>query len=129
MSFEPFAISIEIYLLYLLLLFLFKHILMRDFTKLAIWQRSRQLTLKVYAATKTLPKDEMFGIISQMRRSSSSVPTNIAEGCGRNSNPQLLHFLQIATGSLSELSYQLILSKDLLYLEISMYNELYAEAS
>ncbi len=74
---------------------------MRDFTKLAIWQRSHQLTLKVYSTTKLFPEEEMFGITSQMRRSSSSVPTNIAEGCGRNSNPQLLHFLQIACGSLS----------------------------
>jgi four helix bundle protein len=102
---------------------------MRDFTKLTIWQRSHQLTLKIYTVTKLFPKEEMFGIISQMRRSSSSVPTNIAEGCGRNSNPQLLHFLQIACGSLSELSYQLILSKDLFYLEINIFNELYTEAS
>ncbi len=102
---------------------------MRDFTKLTIWQRSHQLTLKIYSATKLFPREEMFGIISQMRRSSSSVPTNIAEGCGRNSNPQLLHFLQIATGSLSELSYQLILSKDLLYLEINIFNNLYTETS
>lgn len=100
---------------------------MRDFTKLVIWQRSHQLTLKVYAATKTYPKDEIFGITSQMRRSSSSVPTNIAEGCGRNSNPQFLHFLQISAGSLSELNYQFILSKDLFYLETNQFQELYNE--
>ncbi len=101
---------------------------MRDFTKLSIWQRSHHLTLKIYTATKTFPKEEIFGIVSQMRRSSSSIPTNIAEGCGRNSNTQLQHFLQIATGSLSELTYQLILSKDLLYLDISLYNEIHDEA-
>ncbi|HSQ44269.1 MAG TPA: four helix bundle protein [Ginsengibacter sp.] len=85
---------------------------MRNFQELTIWQRSHSLTLKVYSITNTFPKDELFGIISQMRRSSSSIPTNIAEGCGRNSNPEMKRFLIIATGSTSELEYQLILSKD-----------------
>ena len=61
---------------------------MRNFKELTIWQRSHSLALKVYSITNKFPKDELFGIISQMRRSSSSIPTNIAEGCGRNSNPR-----------------------------------------
>ena len=89
---------------------------MRDCQTLSIWQRSHQLTLATYKATSNFPKEELFGLTSQMRRASFSVPTNIAEGCGRNSNDQLSNFLQISLGSISELHYQLILSKDLLYL-------------
>ena len=89
---------------------------MRNFLNLEIWKRSHQLTLKIYRITKYFPKEEIFGLTSQMRRSSSSIPTNIAEGCGRNSNPEMKRFLIIATGSSSELEYHLILSKDLQYL-------------
>lgn len=100
---------------------------MRNFQDLSIWQRSHLLTLEIYSVTKKFPKEEMFGIISQMRRSSSSIPTNIAEGCGRNSNPEMKRFLTIATGSSSELEYQLILSKDLHYLPETTYKELQNE--
>jgi len=100
---------------------------MRNFQDLSIWQRSHLLTLKIYSVTKKFPKEEIFGVISQMRRSSSSIPTNIAEGCGRNSNPEMKRFLTIATGSSSELEYQLILSKDLQYLSETTYIELQNE--
>ncbi len=102
---------------------------MRDYTKLESWQRSHQLTLKIYLASKTFPKEEIFGLTSQMRRSSSSVPTNIAEGCGRNTNPQTRHFFDIALGSLSELQYQILLSKDLNYIPESLALKLLAEAN
>jgi four helix bundle protein len=100
---------------------------MRDFTKLVIWQRSHQLTLKVYQITKLFPKDELFGLSSQMRRSSSSIPTNIAEGTGRSTNPQLKHFLDISAASCSELQYQLILSKDLSYISEIIFDEMHKE--
>jgi four helix bundle protein len=100
---------------------------MRDFTKLVIWQRSHQLTLKVYQITKLFPKEELFGLSSQMRRSSSSIPTNIAEGTGRSTNPQLKHFLDISSASCSELQYQLILSKDLSYISEIVFDELHKE--
>ena len=100
---------------------------MRNFQELAIWQRSHLLTLRIYSISKGFPKDEMFGLTSQMRRSSSSIPTNIAEGCGRNSNPELNRFLVISAGSTSELQYQLILSKDLGYIIESIFKELYDE--
>ena len=94
---------------------------------LQIWKRSHQQTLKIYKSTKYFPKEELFGLTGQMRRSSSSVSTNIAEGCGRNSNPQLANFLQIATGSCSELQYQIILSKDLTYITEEVLKELDTE--
>ncbi len=101
--------------------------IMRNFQELTIWQRSHSLTLKIYSITIDFPKDEMFGLISQMRRSSASIPTNIAEGCGRNSNPELNRFFVIAGGSTSELQYQLILSKDLGYIIESVFKELHDE--
>ena len=100
---------------------------MRNFQELGIWIKSHALTLKIYSATKSFPKEELFGLVSQMRRSSSSIPSNIAEGCGRNSNPDFKRYLTIATGSSSELEYQLILSRDLNYLPESVFKELQNE--
>jgi four helix bundle protein len=100
---------------------------MRNFLNLEIWKKSHQLTLKIYKTTKHFPKEETFGLTSQMRRSSSSIPTNIAEGCGRNSNPQLANFLQIVSGSCSELQYQIILSKELSYITEEVFYELHAD--
>lgn len=101
---------------------------MRDFQKLDFRIRSHQLTLKVYAITKLFSKDETFTLVSQMRRSSSSIATNIAEGCGFNTNPQLKKFFNISIASCSELQYQLILVKDLLYINQVTFSKLYSEA-
>lgn len=90
---------------------------MRDFKKLQVWEKSHLLTLEIYKTTSLFPKDELYGLVSQMRRSSSSIPTNIAEGCGRESNIELNRFLTIAKGSASELEYQLLLAKDLNYID------------
>ena len=100
---------------------------MKDFRSLLVWQRAHELTLAVYRFTKTFPNDERYGLTSQMRRSSSSVPTNIAEGCGRGSNPDFKRFLQIAFGSTSELDYQLILASDLGFLGPAAHPELRAK--
>ncbi|MDJ0756297.1 MAG: four helix bundle protein [Ardenticatenaceae bacterium] len=89
---------------------------MRNFHNLRVWQRSHKLTLEVYCITQNFSGEEKFGLISQMRRSSSSVPTNIAEGCGRNGDAELKRFMVFSMGSLSELEYQLLLSNDLNYL-------------
>jgi four helix bundle protein len=96
---------------------------MRNFHDLSIWLKSHLLTLKIYSTTKSFPKEEMFGLISQMRRSASSIPTNIAEGYGRNSNPDFKRFLVMAAGSSSELEYQLFLSKDLKFFSDSKFKE------
>lgn len=90
---------------------------MRDFKKYDIWKLSHLFTLKIYDTTKFYPKDEIYGIISQMRRASSSIPTNICEGCGRDSDAEFNHFLTIALGSASEVEYLTILSKHLNYID------------
>ena len=94
---------------------------MRDFHKLSIWQRSHLLTLEVYKATKLFPSEELFGLTSQIRRAVTSIPTNIAEGCGRASNKDLAHFLQIAIGSASEVEYELLLANSLNYIDDNNY--------
>ena len=86
---------------------------MKDFRNLQVWEKSHQLTLAVYAATRTFPQSELFGLTSQIRRSASSIPANIAEGCGRGSNSDFARFLQVAMGSASELEYHLLLAHDL----------------
>ena len=89
---------------------------MKDFRDFKVWSKSHELVLAVYKATETFPKQEMFGLVSQIRRCSSSIPANIAEGCGRLGNSELHRFLQISCGSANELEYHLLLSKDLGYL-------------
>lgn len=91
---------------------------MKDYKNFTVWQKSHQLTLDVYKDLKDFPKDEIFGLISQMKRSSSSIPTNIAEGCGRNTDKDFARFLIIAFGSANELEYQFILSKDLKFIDL-----------
>ena len=86
---------------------------MRDFKKYDIWKLSHQFTLEIYALTEKFPQKEIYGIISQIRRASTSIPTNISEGCGRDSDAEFNRFLTIALGSASEVEYLLILSKDL----------------
>jgi four helix bundle protein len=96
---------------------------MRDFKKYDIWQLSHSITLEIYKITTVFPKDEAYGLSSQIRRSVSSIPTNISEGCGRNSDKEFNQFLNIALGSANETEYLLILSKDLKYLtEESFYD-------
>lgn len=97
---------------------------MRNFRKLSVWEKSHELTLNIYNSTSSYPKDELYGLISQMRRSASSIPTNIAEGCGHNTQPQLARFLSVASGSASELEYQIILSKDLGFIDNKSFKEL-----
>jgi four helix bundle protein len=100
---------------------------MQDFKKLSVWAKSHQLTLRVYDATDTFPREELFGLTQQMRRSASSIPTNIAEGCGRGSSADFARFLQMAMGSASELEYQLILARDRKYLSAERYPEFDAD--
>jgi four helix bundle protein len=86
---------------------------MKNFRDLKVWQESHELTLSVYRHTANFPRDEKYGLTSQLRRSTASIPANIAEGCGRGSDADFKRFLQIAMGSASETEYHLLLTKDL----------------
>jgi len=90
---------------------------LRDFKKLDIWHEAHQLVLKVYKETHNFPKEEVYGLTSQLRRSVVSIPNNIAEGCGRNSKKEFYNFLNISMGSSSEVEYLLLLAHDLNYLQ------------
>jgi len=102
---------------------------MQDFRNLQVWQKAHQLTLDIYRNSRGFPDDERYGLTSQMRRACSSIPTNIAEGCGRGSDTDFARFIQIALGSASELDYHLILAQDLGYLPSESYLPLQAQAS
>jgi four helix bundle protein len=95
-----------------------------DFRKLAVWQKAYQLTLNIYQATGCFPKEELFGVTSQMRRAAASIPANIAEGSGRGSDIELRRFCHIALGSANELEFFTLLSHDLHYLEVQQYDQL-----
>lgn len=85
------------------------------FTQLILWQKAHQFVLNIYKATKNFPKEELFGLTSQLRRAASSVPANIAEGYKKRSKADKLRFLNISETSLEEAKYHLILSNDLGY--------------
>lgn len=88
----------------------------KSYTELDVWMQSRQLTKRVYEVTRQFPKEELFGLTNQLRRAAVSVPSNIAEGCGRQHTRDTLQFLSIARGSLFEVETQLYLAFDLSYL-------------
>jgi four helix bundle protein len=102
----------------------------QDFTKLQVWQKSHQFTLGIYKITKDFPAEEKFGLISQLRRASCSIGSNLAEGCGRTTNNELARFIAIAQGSPKgyrfayafEVRYQLILARDLNYISPERFN-------
>ena len=86
---------------------------MVDYRKYKVWQKSHQLVLDVYAITSNFPKEEQFNLVSQINRAAVSIPTNIAEGCGRETQKELIRFLYISSGSAHELEYLLFLSIEL----------------
>src|SRR5438477_5915237 len=97
---------------------------MKDFRNLKVWQKAHELTLATYKATVCFPREELYGLVSQIRRCCASIPANIAEGCGRRGNPEFHRFLQIASGSASELDYHLLLAHELVFLSDSEYASL-----
>ena len=96
---------------------------MQDYKKLRVWEKAHALTLAVYRITKEFPKDELFGLTSQLRRASFSIGANIAEGSGRSSKHEFNHFISYAIGSASEVEYFLLLAKDLRYISADEYTK------
>jgi four helix bundle protein len=86
---------------------------MKDFRTLNVWNKAHDLTVDLYKLTKSFPKEETYGLTSQIRKASASVGANIAEGCGKSSNADFARYLQIAFGSACELEYHLLLARDL----------------
>jgi four helix bundle protein len=99
----------------------------QSFRSLRVWEKAHKLTLDIYTSSKTFPREEMYGLTSQMRRSSGSIGMNIAEGCCRKGDVEMVRFLQIAMGSASELEYQFLLAHDLEYLHNPNYECLTAQ--
>jgi four helix bundle protein len=97
---------------------------MQDFRNLKVWEKAHALTLDVYKVTKAFPRDEIYGLTSQVRRASVSVGSNIAEGACRNGDAEFARFLQMAAGSASEVEYQLLLARDLELLKSADYQRL-----
>ena len=97
---------------------------MRDFRELKVWEKSHALTVDIYQVTIGFPKVELYGLTSQLRRAAISIPANLAEGCGRDSEAELLRFMRIAMGSASELEYELLLAHELQWLEDQTYQRL-----
>ncbi len=89
---------------------------MQDFRELRVWEKAHALTLEIYRATRSFPADELYGLVSQMRRAAVSIGASISEGCGRETRPDFARFLQNAAGSASELEYHLLVALDLGYL-------------
>lgn len=100
---------------------------MKDFRNLKVWECAHHVALEVYKATSKFPREEVYGLTAQLRRASVSIPSNIAEGCGRNSDADFARLLQIAMGSASETEYQLLLGRDLGMLSLEEYGELQAD--
>jgi len=97
---------------------------MRNYKDLRVWDEAHQLTLTIYRATQSFPKEERFGLTSQIRRASASTAANLAEGCGRRSDGEMGRFVLIAMGSASELSYHLLLANELSFLSKEQYADL-----
>jgi four helix bundle protein len=97
---------------------------MQNFRNLKVWQKSHYLTLEIYKVTESFPGSELYGLTSQIRRASASIPANIAEGCGRVSDAEFGRFLIIAMGSACELEYHLLLARDLTFLNDLEYQKL-----
>ncbi|MCZ7603862.1 MAG: four helix bundle protein [Melioribacteraceae bacterium] len=97
---------------------------MHKFKELKVWQNSKNLVIDIYKVTENFPQTEIFGLTNQIRRASVSVPSNIAEGCGRNSNKDLIRFLDIANGSSFELETHLIIAHELNYIDDLVFNKI-----
>jgi four helix bundle protein len=97
---------------------------MKDFRKLSVWEKAHSLTIEICQVTSSFPQNEIYGLTSQIRRACASIPTNIAEGCGRDGDSEFRRFIQISMGSASELEYHLLLAHDLNLIDNKKYKNL-----
>jgi four helix bundle protein len=97
---------------------------LKDFKELKVWHKAYDLALRIYEASRSFPREEIYGLTSQLRRATVSVGANIAEGCGRRSDGELVRFLQIARGSSSEVEHHLLLARDLKFLQAAAHQDL-----
>jgi four helix bundle protein len=95
--------------------------MMKDFRSLKVWEKAHALTLAIYEATENFPKQELYSLTNQIQRATVSIPANIAEGCGKDSDAELKRYFTIAMGAASELEYLLLLAHDLGYLQDNIY--------
>jgi four helix bundle protein len=100
----------------------------KNYKELLVSRKAHQMTLDIYSATRSFPKEELYGLTSQLRRSAASIGANIAEGSGRRSNNEICRFLQISRGSASETEYHLLLARDLKFLRDEDFRKLSREA-
>jgi len=100
---------------------------LRNYRDLEVWERAHKLTLRLYQSSRSFPKEEFYGLTSQMRRSAISMGANLAEGCGRQTTPELARFVRISMGSASELDYHLLLAHDFGYLQSEEHKDLCLE--
>jgi len=96
----------------------------KDFKELKVWHKAYELSLALYEASRVFPREEIYGLTSQLRRAAVSIGANIAEGCGRRSDGELVRFLQIARGSASEVEHHLLLARDLKFLPVNTHQDL-----
>jgi four helix bundle protein len=96
----------------------------KDFRQLKVWQKSHELVLELYQSTASFPRSEAYGLTAQIRRAAVSIPSNIAQGCGRYGDAELARFCHIASGSASELEYHLLLARDLKFIRPDDYEKL-----
>ena len=97
---------------------------MQNYKDLKVWEKAHQFTLMVYETSKHFPKEELYGLTKQLRRSAYSIPANIAEGCGKNTKADFANFLNIALGSANESEYFILLTKDLAYINTEKFETL-----
>lgn len=100
---------------------------MRNYRDLEVWDKGHKLTLELYRKSRGFPREEFYGLTSQLRRSAMSIGANLAEGCGRQTTAELARFVRISMGSASELDYHLLISHDLGFLQPGDYRELSQE--
>lgn len=100
---------------------------MRDYHNIAAWERGHGFVKEIYKLTESFPKEETFGLVSQLRRAAFSIPVNIAEGAGRSTNKDFAHFLQIAIASANEVEYELFLSMELGFIKEEEHSRLNTE--